>query len=92
MSEKEKLVIIGSGWGGYRLVYGVDYRKYDITIISPENTSTVTPLLALRPFPVHHGHHLVNPTTNPTRSHVSTQVQDQNIAWIIRDIMCTETV
>lgn len=46
MSEKEKLVIIGSGWGGYRLVYGVDYRKYDITIISPENTSTVTPLFA----------------------------------------------
>ncbi|KAM3454226.1 hypothetical protein MY8738_008575 [Beauveria namnaoensis] len=46
MSEKETLVIIGSGWGGYRLGYGVDHEKYDVTIISPENTSTVTPLLA----------------------------------------------
>ncbi|KAM5368986.1 hypothetical protein ACJZ2D_009295 [Fusarium nematophilum] len=46
MSEKQKVVIIGSGWGGYRLVYGIDHRKYDITLISPENTSTVTPLLA----------------------------------------------
>lgn len=46
MSEKERVVIIGSGWGGYRLGYGIDHRKYDITLISPENTSTVTPLLA----------------------------------------------
>ncbi|KAK7408060.1 hypothetical protein QQX98_009775 [Neonectria punicea] len=46
MSEKRKVVIIGSGWGGYRLGYGIDYRKYDITLISPENTSAVTPLLA----------------------------------------------
>lgn len=44
--EKEKLVIVGSGWGGYRLGYGVDHRKYDITLISPQNTSAVTPLLA----------------------------------------------
>lgn len=46
MSVKEKVVIIGSGWGGYRLGYGIDHRKYDITLISPENTSAVTPLLA----------------------------------------------
>ncbi|KAF3007151.1 hypothetical protein E8E15_001513 [Penicillium rubens] len=46
MSEKEQVVIIGSGWGGYRLGYGIDHRKYDITLISPENTSAVTPLLA----------------------------------------------
>ncbi|GAD97629.1 disulfide oxidoreductase, putative [Paecilomyces variotii No. 5] len=46
MSEKESVVIIGSGWGGYRLGYGIDHRKYDITVISPENTSAVTPLLA----------------------------------------------
>lgn len=44
--QKEKVVIVGSGWGGYRLGYGIDCRKYDITIISPENTSAVTPLLA----------------------------------------------
>ena len=46
MSEKPSVVIIGSGWGGYRLAYGIDYTQYDITLISPENTSAVTPLLA----------------------------------------------
>ncbi|EHK20802.1 uncharacterized protein TRIVIDRAFT_223500 [Trichoderma virens Gv29-8] len=44
--QKQKVIIIGSGWGGYRLGYGIDHRKYDITVISPENTSAVTPLLA----------------------------------------------
>lgn len=45
-TQKEKVVIIGSGWGGYRLGYGIDHNKYDVTLISPENTSAVTPLLA----------------------------------------------
>ncbi|KAF9763579.1 hypothetical protein IL306_003054, partial [Fusarium sp. DS 682] len=46
MSEKQKVVVIGSGWGGYTLAYGIDHRKYDFTIISPTNTSALTPLLA----------------------------------------------
>ncbi|RAQ71676.1 disulfide oxidoreductase [Aspergillus flavus] len=46
MTSKEKVVIIGGGWGGYRLGYGIDHRKYDITLIAPDNTSAVTPLLA----------------------------------------------
>ncbi|KAF4958036.1 hypothetical protein FSARC_11122 [Fusarium sarcochroum] len=46
MSDKEKVVIIGSGWGGYTLGYGIDHLKYDFTIISPTNTSALTPLLA----------------------------------------------
>lgn len=31
MAEKEQVVIIGSGWGGYRLGHGIDHNKYDIT-------------------------------------------------------------
>ncbi|KAL7944954.1 hypothetical protein V8C42DRAFT_358051 [Trichoderma barbatum] len=44
-AQKEKVVIIGNGWGGYRLGYEIDHYKYDVTAISPENTSAVTPLL-----------------------------------------------
>lgn len=46
MSYKEKVAIIGTGWGGYRLGQGLDPEKYDVTLISPQNTSVVTPLLA----------------------------------------------
>ncbi|KAK0762966.1 hypothetical protein N5P37_004492 [Trichoderma harzianum] len=45
-AQKERVVVIGSGWAGYSLGYGIDHRKYDVTLISPENTSAVTPLLA----------------------------------------------
>jgi NADH:ubiquinone reductase (non-electrogenic) len=44
--SKEKVVIIGSGWAGYRLAHGIDHRKYSITILSPETSFAVTPLLA----------------------------------------------
>ncbi|KKO99097.1 hypothetical protein THAR02_08798 [Trichoderma harzianum] len=45
-AQKERVVVVGSGWAGYSLGYGIDYKKYDVTLISPENTSAVTPLLA----------------------------------------------
>ncbi|KAL1962651.1 hypothetical protein VTN77DRAFT_9285 [Rasamsonia byssochlamydoides] len=45
-SEKERIVIVGTGWAGYTLAYGLDYRKYSITIISPETSFVCTPLLA----------------------------------------------
>ncbi|PHH75681.1 hypothetical protein CDD82_4327 [Ophiocordyceps australis] len=43
---KESLVIVGTGWAGYTLSQKLDDKKYDITIISPEDTSPYTPLLA----------------------------------------------
>lgn len=46
MAEKKHVIIVGSGWGGYRLAFGIDHKKYNITVISPDNTSAVTPLLA----------------------------------------------
>lgn len=46
MAEKQQVVIIGTGWGGYRLGHGIDHNQYDITLISPDNTFAVTPLLA----------------------------------------------
>lgn len=43
---KEKVVIIGTGWGGWTLSQDLDDKKYDITVISPERTLALTPLLA----------------------------------------------
>ncbi|KAH8716559.1 putative NADH dehydrogenase [Beauveria bassiana] len=46
MADKERLIIIGSGWGGYHLAQGIDKSRYEVTVVSPENTSSITPLLA----------------------------------------------
>lgn len=42
---KERMVILGSGWGGFRLARDLDKKKYDVTIISPRNHFLFTPLL-----------------------------------------------
>ncbi|CEJ93476.1 hypothetical protein VHEMI09060 [[Torrubiella] hemipterigena] len=46
MVAKERVVIIGSGWAGYRLAYGLDTSKFQVIVISPESTLALTPLLA----------------------------------------------
>lgn len=41
-----KLVIIGSGWGGFYIAENINQQKYEVTVISPRRTSAYTPLLA----------------------------------------------
>ncbi len=59
---KQSLVILGSGWGGYEVLRGVDKKKWsalslfsrflilildtDVTVISPNTYFNFTPLLA----------------------------------------------
>ena len=42
---KEKIVVLGSGWGAVSFVKGIDTDLYDITVISPRNHFTFTPML-----------------------------------------------
>ena len=44
--KRERIVIIGSGWGSHAFVKGLDATKYDVTLISPRNYFLFTPMLA----------------------------------------------
>ncbi|KAK1225971.1 hypothetical protein PQX77_011039 [Marasmius sp. AFHP31] len=44
--SKERLVILGSGWGGYEVLRGVDKKRWDVTMVSANNYFNFTPLLA----------------------------------------------
>ncbi|KIK61346.1 hypothetical protein GYMLUDRAFT_42931 [Collybiopsis luxurians FD-317 M1] len=44
--EKQRLVILGSGWGGYEILAGVDKKRWDVVLVSPNNYFNFTPLLA----------------------------------------------
>ncbi|KAF8452645.1 NDE1, mitochondrial external NADH dehydrogenase [Boletus edulis BED1] len=44
--SKQRLVILGSGWGGYEVLRGIDKKRWNVTIISPTNAFNFTPLLA----------------------------------------------
>ncbi|TKY47164.1 Internal alternative NAD(P)H-ubiquinone oxidoreductase A1 [Spatholobus suberectus] len=44
--EKPRVVVLGSGWAGCRLMKGLDPHVYDIVCVSPRNHMVFTPLLA----------------------------------------------
>uniref|UniRef100_A0A5B7AAP4 Internal alternative NAD(P)H-ubiquinone oxidoreductase A1, mitochondrial n=1 Tax=Davidia involucrata TaxID=16924 RepID=A0A5B7AAP4_DAVIN len=44
--EKPRVVILGSGWAGCRLMKGIDTNIYDVVCVSPRNHMVFTPLLA----------------------------------------------
>ena len=41
-----RLVILGTGWGGYSLLKNIDKKLFDVIVISPRNHFLFTPLLA----------------------------------------------
>lgn len=42
---KPRVVIVGSGWAGYRLAQDIDKDLYDVHVVSPRNHFLFTPLL-----------------------------------------------
>ncbi|EPQ28363.1 uncharacterized protein PFL1_04190 [Pseudozyma flocculosa PF-1] len=43
---RERLVVLGSGWGGFTFLKKLDRSKYDLTLVSPNTYFSFTPLLA----------------------------------------------
>ncbi|KAK2988764.1 hypothetical protein RJ640_025923 [Escallonia rubra] len=44
--DKARVVVLGSGWAGCRLMKGIDTKAYDVVCVSPRNHMVFTPLLA----------------------------------------------
>lgn len=44
--EKPRVVVLGSGWAGCRVMKGLDTNIYDVVCVSPRNHMVFTPLLA----------------------------------------------
>ncbi|GAV66600.1 Pyr_redox_2 domain-containing protein [Cephalotus follicularis] len=44
--EKPRVVVLGTGWAGCRLMKGIDTSIYDVVCVSPRNHMVFTPLLA----------------------------------------------
>ncbi|PPR03369.1 hypothetical protein CVT24_012494 [Panaeolus cyanescens] len=43
---RPRVVILGSGWGGYNVLRGIDTKRWDVTILSPVTYFNFTSLLA----------------------------------------------
>ena len=45
-NQKERIVILGTGWGGASFLKDINTDLYDVTVISPRNHFVFTPMLA----------------------------------------------
>ncbi|CED84972.1 NADH-dehydrogenase (ubiquinone) [Phaffia rhodozyma] len=45
-TKRERVVVLGSGWGGFTVAKNLDPKLYDVTVVSPTGYFTFTPLLA----------------------------------------------
>lgn len=45
-AKKERIVVLGTGWGAVSFLKSVDTSLYDVTVISPRNYFLFTPMLA----------------------------------------------
>jgi NADH:quinone reductase (non-electrogenic) len=43
--NKPKVVVLGCGWGGFKVIHAVDVERNDLTVVSPRNHFVFTPLL-----------------------------------------------
>lgn len=44
-TKKERVVLLGTGWGAVSFMKGIDTTLYDVTVISPRNYFLFTPML-----------------------------------------------
>ncbi|KAL6707851.1 hypothetical protein ACN47E_003751 [Coniothyrium glycines] len=44
--QRERVVILGSGWAGFTLARALDKKKYQVVVVSPRSYFAFTPLLA----------------------------------------------
>ena len=43
--SKPRVVVLGVGWGGFRVAKDLDKSKFDVSVVSPRNHFLFTPLL-----------------------------------------------
>ena len=43
--RRQKIVVVGAGWSGYRVARDLDKKLFDVAVVSPRNHFLFTPLL-----------------------------------------------
>lgn len=63
---RKKLVILGTGWGGYSLLRNIDKKLFDVVVISPRNYFLFTPMLASTTVGTVEFRSIIEPVRNTT--------------------------
>lgn len=90
-TQKKKVIILGSGWGGNRLARRLDKELYDVTLVSPANHFLVTPLLPQTALGTLEFRNVQEPVRN-IQDIKYFQAKAHKLDWMKRSVMCEECI
>ncbi len=73
--RKRKIVVLGSGWAGFKFLKKIDQKKYDVTVISPRNHFIFTPLLASTTVGTLEFRAVIEPTRTACKNYIQAQAE-----------------
>ncbi|CAM9357939.1 unnamed protein product [Ectocarpus fasciculatus] len=79
-TKKERIVVLGTGWGGHAISKVIDSDKYEVIYVSPRNYFVFTPMLAAASVGTVDVRSITEPIrmANPCVKYVSGEVIDIN--------------
>lgn len=92
MASRPKLLVLGSGFGGFSLISRVKTRDWDVALLSPRNYFLFTPLLPSAASGSVEFRSILEPTRRRLRDiHVIEGFAD-SVDWQARQVQCTGAV
>ncbi|MCO6432012.1 MAG: FAD-dependent oxidoreductase, partial [Deltaproteobacteria bacterium] len=89
---KIKLVILGSGFGAFRVAMGISTSMYDVTVVSPRDHFLFTPLLASTTVGTTEFRSIIEPVRYSQKGVRSFTAHCSNIDTPSKTIHCVSTV
>lgn len=91
-SSRERVVILGSGWGGYTISRRLSPKKYDCTVISPRSYFVFTPLLTETAAGALDPNHVVEPVRDGKHPLNFLQAAARSVDFKRRVVICQASV
>ncbi|KAK9762816.1 hypothetical protein K7432_011089 [Basidiobolus ranarum] len=87
-----RLVILGSGWAGFKVLKKINQKKYDVHVVSPRNYFVFTPLLASTSVGTLEFRCIVEPVKQHAKEAHFYEAWCDNIDLKKKQILCTSNL
>jgi NADH dehydrogenase FAD-containing subunit len=91
MMVKPKLLVLGSGFGAFSLLKKLDFSRYDVSLVSPQNYLLFTPLLAETSVGTLEFRNIIEPVRRSFPKAAYYQAACQNIDTVKKVAVCLDS-
>lgn len=92
MASRPKLLVLGSGFGGFSLISRIKTRDWDVALLSPRNYFLFTPLLPSAASGSVEFRSILEPTRRRLRDIHVIEGSADSVDWQTRQVQCTGAV